>query len=761
MIALRTCFTGPAALACRLGCALLFLLAVPPPAPARAATPTPGPPLTIRRLSAPITLDGNLDDPGWKDATPVTQWFETKVSDNAVPAVRNLAYLAYDDKYFYAGFEFDDPDPKRIRAPLGDHDNLSGYTDYGGVIVDSRNDARTAQLFLANANGLQYDALSSDVSGEDSSPDYFWDAAGKVTASGWNLELRIPFSSMRYADPANPTFGLMLYRNYPRERHYQFFTARLPRDVNCFICNSSKLSGLQNLPKGEHLVVAPYATAQRVDEPEQGPGSPLGDSDLHADGGLDLKWSPLSTAAVDATFNPDFSQVESDAAQIGANERFALFYPEKRSFFLEGVDLFATPFQAVYTRTVTSPSLGLRMTGRAGTTSYTALAAHDRGGGLVILPGPQGSGFAEQDFRSDVGVVRLRHEMGQSFVSLLGTVRELEGGGYNRVFGPDFQWRLNANDNFTGQALWSASRTPDRTDLAGEWDGRGLEDRALLLYYSHGDGKFDLFTQGQDLGKDFRADDGFIPQVGYREGYFESGYTWRPKGAFFSRIRLFTIDWLDATHDGEVLSRRYSVGAGMDGKLASFVRLELNRDEFRVGDGLLQRLRPRVQIQASPGRVVNSITVDSYFGQEIDFANGREGTGASVTATASVRPGAHVELSNSASGRWLNVDAGARSGRLFSAYVERLRGTYMFNSRCFVRLIGQYVTTRRDPSLYTFPVAAKDEGFSASALFAYKLNWQTVLYAGFGDDRSFTDVTGKIEPVSRQAFAKMSYAWQK
>lgn len=741
--------------------ALLSLLAaLALPVLAWGAAPSPGPPLTIKRLTGTITLDGNLDDSGWKDVEPVRQWFETKVNDNAEPPVANLAYLAYDEKFLYAGFKFDDPNPRLIRAPLGDHDNLSGYTDYGGVIVDSRNDATTAQLFLANARGLKYDALSSDVSGEDSSPDYFWDAAGKVTESGWNLELRIPFTSMRYSDPKNPTFGLLLYRNYPRDRHYQFFTARLPRDVNCFICNSSKLTGLQDLPRGSHLVVAPYATAQRSDEPEDGPGSPLRGSGVHRDAGLDIKWNPLSTAAVDATFNPDFSQVESDAAQIGANERFALFYPEKRSFFLEGVDLFSTPFQAVYTRTVTSPSMGLRMTGRAGTTSYTALATHDRGGGLVILPGPQGSGFAVQDFRSDVGVMRVRHEMGRSFVSLLGTTRELDGGGFNRVLGPDFQWRFTPNDNLTGQALWSASRTPDRTDLASEWDGRDLSDRALLLYYSHGDAKYDLFAQGQDLGREFRADDGFIPQVGYREGYFEAGRTWRPKTSFFSRIRLFTADWVGTDHEGEVLSRRVSLGTGMDGKLSSVLRIELNRDEFLVGSEMLGRFRPRVQLQMSPGRLVNSLTVDSNFGNEVDFANGREGTGASIATSVNVRPTPHLEVSNTANVRWLNVEDGGRSGRLFVAWVERVRGTYMFNSRCFLRLIGQYVTTRRDATLYTFAVPQKDEGVSSSALFAYKLNWQTVLYAGYGDDRVFTDATGRIAPLSRQVFAKMSYAWQ-
>jgi hypothetical protein len=204
-----------------------------------------------------------------------------------------------------------------------------------------------------------------------------------------------------------------------------------------------------------------------------------------------------------------------------------------------------------------------------------------------------------------------------------------------------------------------------------------------------------------------------------------------------------------------------TAGAGMDGKLASFLRLELNREQFLVGDALLTRFRPRVQLQASPGRVVNSVTLDTYFGDEIDFDNAREGSGLTLTGTVTVRPGPHTELAARSSNRWVNVDAGAgHEGRLFRAAVERLRATYMFNSRSFVRLIGQYVVTTRDPSLYTFAVPQKSESLNGSALFAYKLNWQTVLYAGYGDDREFTGVTGRIEPASRQVFTKLSYAWQ-
>src|SRR5262249_16007239 len=147
--------------------------------------------------------------------------------------------------------------------------------DYGGVIIDSRNDGKSAQMFLADPRGLQYDALTNDASGEDSSPDCFWDCAGKITSAGWNLEIRVPFSSFRYANADHPTIGILSLRNYPRSRYYQFFSARLPRDVNCFICNSSKLNGLANLPHGSHLVVEPYGSSSQNAVPSANLGSPL------------------------------------------------------------------------------------------------------------------------------------------------------------------------------------------------------------------------------------------------------------------------------------------------------------------------------------------------------------------------------------------------------------------------------------------------------------------------------------------------------
>ena len=200
-----------------------------------------GPEIRIARAAGPIVMDGDLSDPGWKGATKVDTFFETNPGDNVPPKVRTVAYLTYDEKFFYAAFEFYDPDISLLRAPYGDRDALPGYTDYGGVILDTHGSARTAIEYLVNPHNIQYDAIQDDASGEDSSPDYFWDSATKIEKDRWVLEMRIPFSTLRYSHANPQVWSILLYRNYPRAFRYQMFSSKLPRGGNCFICRSSRL----------------------------------------------------------------------------------------------------------------------------------------------------------------------------------------------------------------------------------------------------------------------------------------------------------------------------------------------------------------------------------------------------------------------------------------------------------------------------------------------------------------------------------------
>jgi hypothetical protein len=737
-----------------------------------AQTREPSATFAIKRASAPIAVDGNLEDAAWKDAFRIDKWYETNATDNTEPKVKNVAWMAYDDHFFYAAFHFEDPNPSSIRAPFADRDNVPSSTDYAGVILDTRNDGKTAILFLSNARGIQYDAVSDDTSGnEDNSPDFFWESAAKITATGWDMELRIPFSSLRYKKADPQTWGILLYRNYPRDRRYQFFANRLPKGGNCFICNENKIVGLAGLPQGGHIVAAPYMTIKeqgspRLDASGNRVGKDLVNAPAKANAGLDVKWTPNADTAIDGTLNPDFSQVESDVAAISTNQRFALFFSEKRPFFLEGVELFNTPIQAVYTRTITSPRFGLRSTGKFGDNDYTAIIASDRGGGSTILPGANGSDLADQDFSSTVAIGRIRHNMGLSYVSLLGTFRESEGSAHNRVLGPDFQWRPNDKDTVTGQLLFSNTKTPDRPDLANEWNGQTLNGHAGDVWWSRSTRHYDWVIEQRDFSDGFRADNGFVPQVGYRESFFEGGYTMRPTTGFANRIRLFLNgDYTSATN-GDLLFRDRSAGIGFDGKWASSTRLRFSVNGVRSGDKVLTRHQLLYAISFTPSRMISNIQINGSAGEDVDFSNTRLGRGLGATVSGIVRPTDHLELRLNQSLSWLNVkplpnQIDAERGRLFTAQVERLRATYTFNSKMFVRGVVQNVRTNRNQQLFLRTPNQHSGNVTSSMLFAYKVNWQTVLFLGLGDEHDVDNADNKLQPASRQLFMKMSYAFQR
>ena len=717
--------------------------------------------IRISRTPGHISVDGDISDDAWRTATRIDKWYESNPGDNTEPKVRNVGWVTYDDHALYAAFEFEDPNPGAMRAPYADRDDISGGgNDYAGIILDTRNTGHTAMLLVVTPRNIQYDSVMDDSSGEDSSPDLFWQSATKITARGWTLEIRVPFSSLRYKNDVQ-RWGVMLYRNYPRQYHYQFFSAKQPRGSNCFICHENTLEGLERLPAGGHLVAAPYVSASEAAHPADGPGSRFVSEPVKPHGGADVKFTPDADTVVDFTVKPDFSQIESDTAQISANERFALFFPEKRPFFLEGVDLFQMPIQAVYTRTITAPRWGGRVTGKTAGLRYTVLVADDGGGGSAILPGPNGSSFASQDFGSTVTIARAKRDIGLSFIGLLFTDRESHrGNGHNRVAGPDFQWRPSGNDVITGQLLVSASRTPNRPDAAAEWTGQSFHSQAGMVQWSRSLKHFDTTNQFKQLGEKFRADTGFIPQVGYREVVSFNGWTVRPKG-FLSRQRTFFNFQQQNDSRGDLISRSIEPGTGMDTRWGGFMQYRLTNDRVLSGDRLFERTRFNYVVFFSPSRRIAQIGLFGNVGQEVDFANSRRGHGPSNEMHATINATNHLAFDLSVTIRSLHVDDQAGvDRRLFGAQVSRVKSTYTFNSRMFARGIVQYVSTRNDPSLFLRPVPAKSGSLEGSALLAYKLNWQSVMFVGYGDTRELSD-RDRLEKQDRQFFVKLSYAFQR
>lgn len=717
--------------------------------------------IEIHRAAGAIRIDGDLNDPGWKGAAEVDRFYELSPGDNTPAKVKTAAFLTYDDRFLYIAFRCDD-DPRNIRAHYVERDHVFSEQDFVGIMLDTRHDGRTAIELFVNPYGIQDDGTrdESSVSGnqEDFSPDFYWDSAAKITATGWQAEIRIPFSTLRYSKADPQTWGIALFRNWPRDFRYQIASNPAPRDSNCFLCHALELVGLSGLPQGAHYVVAPYATVTEKGVVRNGTvGAPYVNQPASATAGLDAKYIPNENTAFDGTINPDFSQVESDVAQISADARFALFYPEKRPFFMEQSQLFNLPIQAVYTRTITSPRWGVRDTGQFDSNAYTVLAGQDRGGGIVILPGSSSSSAAAQDFSSTFAIGRLQHAFaGRSYASMLFTDREDSGGGYNRVFGPDFQWTPDDKNQIVGQALVSMTQFPNRPDLTSEWTGGKSTSHALYLTWNRSGYHWNWSALYRDFGNGFRADDGFVPQVGIREATGNANYLFYTKG-FFSRVSpQISFDWVTDTN-GSIVTHNVDPGVFWQGRLGMNGEIDYNyRDLERAGPNLIRDDRWHFNLNLNPPGPVSSISLDGHLGRSIDFIDDRGGHGGDATLSATVRPMSHLQLDANLAWQWLNLE----NRRLFTAQAHRLKATYVFSRSTFVRVIGQYIRTDANPALYAEQIPPTSGSFTGSVLFGYQLNWQSVLYFGYGDTRDLSN-SGSLLNSGRELFLKLSYAFQR
>jgi hypothetical protein len=730
--------------------------------PAAPNVPPPPAPQMLKRTTAPITVDGDLSDAGWQQATVIDRFYETSPGDNTEPKVRTVAWVTYDNRYFYIGVRADDPRARNIRAPFVDRDGVIGTDDNIAVFLDTRNDKRSAIEIRVNPRGIQADGIFNDANfNEDFSPDFYYDTAARIDDRGWSAEFRIPFTSLRYDKSEPQTWNILVWRNYPREFRYGLHSAPIPRGGNCLICNMHPLTGITGLPDSNNLVAAPYVTAGQSAalDPQLGLGAPLKTGDFETDAGLDVKWNPNANSALDLTINPDFSQLESDVPQITVNRRFAVFFPEKRPFFLEGFDLFDTPLNVAYTRNIADPRAGVRSTGQFGSTAYTLLVAEDEGGGDLILPGPDRDDSSETDFKSYATIGRVRHDLGKGFVGAVLTSREISSGGHNRVIGPDFQWRPNNSDSFTGQFLISDTENPNRPDLHPDLLGQQTTSHALSLAWSHQKRGYDWFLRGRDIGDDFRADLGFVTQNAFRDVEAGGGLRFYPEG----KIRFWrpSVSYVRQTGDSGTLFEAAAVGIeGVGVKNTNFFIGVRPSEKIFVrtenGPQLLEQTYAEFFLQFDPFRRVPRVTLSGRFGDSIDFVRGRVGDGTTLSIGTTIRPHDRLDLRFDASRETLDVEGGT----LFTAMFERLRMQYSFSAKSLLRVIGQYVTTERDQELYGFPIPAKSGGFFGSVLYSYKLNWQTVLFLGYGDDRVLTS-QDQLEEVGRSLFFKVSYAYQR
>ncbi|MBK5255836.1 MAG: carbohydrate binding family 9 domain-containing protein, partial [Vicinamibacteria bacterium] len=488
----------------------------------------------IARATQSPRIDGLLDDDIWKTAVRIPLDYEWNPGDNIKAPVETTSYVAFDEGHIYVAFDARDPEPGRIRAHLDDRDRPF-LDDTVGFFLDTFNDGRRGVQFRINPLGVQMDASNSDVDGsEDWSWDAIWESRARITESGYLVEVAIPFSSLRFPRSSEPqTWGFMTMRDWPRSVRHRMRSQYFDNKRECLICQFDKLTGLEGMEPGRNIEITPTVTGLRTDRRPDFPGGPWANGDANGDVGVSVRWSVTPNVALNAAVNPDFSQVEADVAQLDVNNSFALFFPEKRPFFLEGADIFSTPFSLVFSRTVADPTWGAKATGKEGRSAFGAFAARDKITNILI-PGYEGSDEDTLSVRSTEAVARYRADLGEG--SSIGAVATLRNGGdyRNNLAGVDGDIRLGKSDRLRFQVVASDTHYPDTFARNHDQTVGSFGGSAMLLRYYRQTRKWFWEARGEQISSGFRADSGFLTQVGkrtarggaYRSVFSDGKKTW-------------------------------------------------------------------------------------------------------------------------------------------------------------------------------------------------------------------------------------------
>lgn len=702
-------------------------------------------------------LDGRLDEPAWSRATPLERFWEVFPNAETEPRVRTEARFAYDKQALYVAVRAWDPDPSQLRAPFARRDNVLADQDMLVLFIDPVGNRKFAHFFRVNPRGSVGDGLyNEDTSNEDFSPDVPFDVATGRFDGGWTAEFRIPFSSLRYTDPPSKEWSVMVFRNYPRDQRYRISTSKLPREQNCFMCLNEPLTGLDDLPSTRHLELTPNATVRSVDTRGDGLAARR-ERDVVPS--LDFKWRPRADVIVDGTINPDFSQVELDTPQLSGNAQFALFFPEKRPFFLEGADILESPTRAIYTRTVTDPSWGARVTQRSERFDGTALVARDDGGGLVLIPNTYGTGFARQDFKSVASIARGRWVVDGTTLGGVLTDRTLEGGAYNRVAGPDLTWFPTTEHRIRAQVLGSWTTA---LPVNGEIAKGSLETGHFATAdWRYNDPRWDLYVNVEDVSRQFRADNGFVPQNGYRRVYSETTRKF-VNALGFNEVSPYLFAEYKTTPSGDVQYQQNNIGVKFGLPRATTIWLERRPNNLvavREGGGLRKRDQWYAAIETNPFPWLAKLYSELAYGDRVDVANNRVGKGAFVTVQASLRPHPRLELEYRIDNDTIDsLDAVEGSKRILQQRAQQALGIWHFTARDSVRVIWQESWTRRAPSLWSQPVGAREDGNTVSVVYGHRRGIGTSFYIGATWSRT-RDLDLGLRTYQAEVFAKGSWAF--
>ncbi|MEQ1573689.1 MAG: DUF5916 domain-containing protein [Vicinamibacterales bacterium] len=707
--------------------------------------------LQIARVASAPTLDAILS--GHAPPATVSDFRQRQPGDGLRASLETRAYLSYDDRNLYVIFECRD-DPQHIRAQLARRENI-GSDDRVVLYLDTFRDRRRAYVFEVNALGIQRDGILTEGAGTDYSYDALWRSEGKLTADGFAVLLAIPFKSLRFSNDDAQVWGIGLGRHIPRNSESSYWPLITAR-IEGVLSQLGIVQGLKGVSSGHNMQVVPYAATTDARYLDTRAAAFARASERR--GGVDMKVVTSNGATIDATVNPDFSQIESDAPQVTVNSRFEVFFPERRPFFVENAGVFSTPEVFVFSRRIVNPQLGVRLTGKAGKWAFGGLVADDRAQGSQLPVNGQSLGA-----RAVNAVVRVQRDIGKwSTIGALVTDRE-SGASSSRLAATDFRLKLSPTWILTGQAARSDNTRPDDTRRRGAAVKMVLERTGRNLTYS---------STYRELSPQFDAALGFIQRVNLRQTNHYLSY--------FRRSDRGLITWFGPSLSG-LMDWNYE-GIRQDWSLSPAFEIAL-----RGGSGIsvyrtssYQRLddhefRERANVVSAYGssrvlRVDGSLS----WGTAVNYsppAGGAPYLGSARGASFGLTfyPSQRLTITESYYFSGLRVLAGTAhatvGAAIFRNHISRTRFALQITQALSIRAIVDYNALVSDSSLIAQDTTKRLTG---DALLTYLVNPFTALYVGYTEGRENLDIVrndpptlrtlvSPTTPVLRQLFIKLSY----
>jgi hypothetical protein len=699
----------------------------------------------VKVSRAPL-IDGSLDDEAWQQTPmPTGQWLSYNPLHGDSISQQTTVWITYDADYMYFAFKCDDPEPRHIRTSVTRRDN-AWADDWVGLSLDALGSGQIAYHMMVNPSGVQMDMLQTVAGGEDQSVDWVWDSAGRLTDTGYAVELRLPLQSIRFRGGEDVRMGVLFWRRISRigvsvswpalepgrwvfEKHaaltFPDIQPRLPRQV---------------------MPSTTYSRSQARDTP-----SAWGKADGVGDFGVTTKLGLSPTITLDATVNPDFSQVESDAFQVEVNQRFPVFFSERRPFFMEGAGIFSLAGQgednslqyAVHTRRIVDPIFGAKLTGNTGRVTFATLSAVDQQPGRSLE--------TDDPLDPDAGrervfnIARAQYSLGpNNYAGAIVADTEFAGG-HNRVIGSDLAYRLTKNQRISGFVLGSQSRAPHAAESTAGVAG--------VVSYAYNTMPLMILGAVEHYDKDFQMDTAFINRVGLTSGWTfveRNFYPDKNKYPWIRRVSGFTF--VQGGRDRIAGGNELFVLPGVNFRFTRQGFLRVDRS-FGYETWVSQRFDRGRWRARGEAQLFRWLSLNGEFNQGLsvfyDPVAPYPGRSRDSRAGFTLQP--NGRFSQGLEYRRVAFDRESTGERVYDLDIVNSRTTYQFTRSFFLRALLQYDSSRSQ--------------VLTDFLSSYELRPGTVVYVGYGsliERREFVDGRwianeGTYQTSRRGLFFKASY----